>query len=229
MILEPILITGCARSGTSLVAGIINICGAFGGIMDGPNKNNEKGMFENGAIKREITKPFLSSIGVDPMGQFPLPDIFNLPNQPEWRGRILSILVNQGLMDDMKWFYKGAKMCLFWPIWDKAFPKAKWIIVRRDREEIIASCSKTNFMRAFESEKGWSWWVDQHLQRFSEMWHSGLNIREIWSRKIIDGDLSEIKEVIELIGLVWREKEVMDFISPELWHNRRENINGKSN
>ena len=42
---EPILITGCARSGTSMVAGIINMSGAFGGVMAGPNKNNQKGNF----------------------------------------------------------------------------------------------------------------------------------------------------------------------------------------
>ena len=30
------------------------------------------------------------------------------------------------------WYYKGAKMCLIWPIWHKAFPEAEWIIVRRD-------------------------------------------------------------------------------------------------
>jgi len=37
---SPILIVGAARSGTSLVAGIINMSGAFGGIMAGPQKSN---------------------------------------------------------------------------------------------------------------------------------------------------------------------------------------------
>ena len=38
---DPILITGCARSGTSMIAGVINICGAFGGDMAGPNANRD--------------------------------------------------------------------------------------------------------------------------------------------------------------------------------------------
>jgi len=40
---SPILVVGAARSGTSLVAGIINMSGAFGGVMAGPQKSNQKG------------------------------------------------------------------------------------------------------------------------------------------------------------------------------------------
>jgi hypothetical protein len=54
---DPILITGAARSGTSMTAGVINICGAFGGVLSGPNKNNKKGMFENNRIRQDIAKP----------------------------------------------------------------------------------------------------------------------------------------------------------------------------
>ena len=41
---NPIIITGCARSGTSLTAGVINICGAGGGEMSGATIYNKKGM-----------------------------------------------------------------------------------------------------------------------------------------------------------------------------------------
>jgi hypothetical protein len=67
----PILITGCARSGTSMTAGIVHICGAFGGRMSGPTPNNRKGMFENEEVRNQIVKPYLSSIGADPLGQKP--------------------------------------------------------------------------------------------------------------------------------------------------------------
>ena len=220
MIKDPILITGCARSGTSMTAGIINICGAWGGEMSGQNKFNKKGMFENTALRQLVIKPFLRSIGVDPLGQYPLPDIFKLPKVSDWRDQILTPLVIQGLKDDFTWFYKCAKACLIWPIWKEAFPKAKWIIVRRRESEIVESCLKTTFMRAFDNYDGWKWWTDQHLLRFGEMWHSGLNIREVWPRKIIEGDLSEIKDVINWLELSWSEDKIIDFVSPSLWHNR---------
>ena len=62
---DPILVTGAARSGTSMTAGIIHLCGAFGGKLSGPTTYNKKGMFENGTIRNELVKPFFSAIGAD--------------------------------------------------------------------------------------------------------------------------------------------------------------------
>ena len=75
---RPVIIVGCARSGTSLVAGVINICGAWKGDTVGPSKHNAKGMFENHALRENIIKPLLFSIGADRKGQFPLPETKNI-------------------------------------------------------------------------------------------------------------------------------------------------------
>ena len=223
--LSPILITGCARSGTSMTAGIINLCGAFGGKMAGSTNYNRKGMFENTEIWERITKPYLISIGADPMCQNPLPDIEKVwesayifrQQDDKLKKAVLQVIDKQGYKQG-KWFYKGAKMCLLWPMWYYAFPFAKWIIVRRKKEEIVDSCLRTGFMRAFKTKEGWESWVDVHEQRFQEMKNMNLKIKEVWPKKIINNDLSEIKSVIEWTGLEFREKEVREFISPELWN-----------
>ena len=128
--------------------------------------------------------------------------------------------------------YKGAKMCQHWPIWNYAFPNAKWIIVRRKTSDIINSCIRTGFMRAFsikgnqkavgvENEwDGWLWWVHQHEQRFIEMMQAGLNCKVIWPERMVDGDYSQIKEMLEWLGLEWGS-EIMDFIEPKLWKARQ--------
>ena len=77
---KSILITGCARSGTSMIAGIINMCGAFAGDTSGPNRYNQKGMYENAKIRNSIVKPYLREIGMDPKGQFPLPNVKTIPD-----------------------------------------------------------------------------------------------------------------------------------------------------
>lgn len=227
----PILITGCARSGTSMVAGIINLRGAFGGIMSGPTRNNAKGMFENAKIRNDIVKPYLTSINADKMGQYPLPDIDNLPIPPKWGNRIEEIMKEQGY-EDGPWMYKGAKMCLMWPVWNYAFPNAKWIIVRRRTGDIITSCVKTGFMSAFNNRanqvavgakdvrEGWLWWVHQHEQRFIEMIQEGLNCKQIWPERMVDGDYSQIKEMLEWLGLEWGP-EITEFIEPKLWKARQ--------
>lgn len=214
---NAILITGCARSGTSLIAGIVDICGAFGGKVTGPTGANKKGQFENDHIREQVVKPYLRSLGADPLGQDPLPDLDKLIPYKDFFRDVTTPICQEGYQSG-PWYYKGAKMCLIWPVWHVAFPKAKWIIVRRTSDNIVRSCLNTGFMRAFHDAEGWSKWVWKHLVRFEEMKDSGLNIREVWSDKLIDGDLSEIQEAIEWAGLEWKEDEVLDFISPELWN-----------
>lgn len=230
---KPILITGCARSGTSMVAGIINMCGAYGGKMSGPNKNNKRGMFENGQIRNHVVKPYLRTLGVDPLGQCPLPVIADVQNNipTDWAIKITNIIEQDGYIEG-PWMYKGAKMCLFWPVWTTAFPDAKWIIVRRKTPDIINSCIKTGFMRAFYQPRnqklvnvkneydGWLWWVRQHEQRFIEMIRSGINHRIIWPERFVEGDYAQIKEAIDWMGLQWND-EVLEFIDKKLWKTRQ--------
>jgi len=237
---SPILITGCARSGTSLVAGIINICGAFGGDMSGPTKNNQRGMFENARIRNEIVKPFFRQIGVDAMGQYPLPDVDNMVIPRNLQRQVEQIMVDQGYKEGA-WMYKGAKMCLSWPVWHYAFPNAKWIIVRRRTGDIVQSCLKTGFMRAFIREEqrkaigveteaeGWKWWVHQHEKRFIEMITEGLNCKVVWPHRMVEGDYQQMYETMDWLGLEWNS-EVLNFIDPLLWHSRKkEKQNGISN
>lgn len=229
---SPILITGCARSGTSLIAGIINMCGAFGGNMAGANKNNQKGMFENVHIREKIVKPYLRKLGVDTKVQYPLLDIDNIAIPAHWRMDVLKVMAAQGYQEESPWMYKGAKMASMWPIWHYAFPNAKWIIVRRKTSDIINSCLKTGFMTAFTLEKnqkavgvdnpadGWLWWVHQHEARFVEMIQAGLNIKIVWPERMVHGDYAQIFETVEWVGLEWKS-EVFNFIDPLLWHARK--------
>jgi hypothetical protein len=229
---EPILITGCARSGTSMVAGAINLCGAFGGNMSGPNSNNQKGMFENAVIRNGIVKPYFRQLGVDPLGQYPLPDVNGMIIPRDWKARVEQVMIDQGYATG-PWMYKGAKMCLHWPVWHYAFPNAKWIIVRRRTGGIIESCMKTGFMKAFSNptnraavgakneEEGWLWWVRQHLDRFVEMIEAedGPNCKQVWPHRMVNGDYTQLYETIDWLGLEWNP-EVLNFIDPLLWHSR---------
>lgn len=236
---SPILITGCARSGTSFTAGIFHICGAWGGKFVSAGFNNQKGFFENAAIRNKICKPFLESIGADPKGQYPLPEIniikdyvVNSQFADIWRYKILGVLNEQKYNpNNSPWFYKGAKMCLMWPIWNAAFPDAKWIIVRRDKEDIISSCLKTGFMSAYKDKQGWEGWVDYHLTRFEEIKKSCKNVYEVYPQEMIEGNFTNIKKIIECFNLIWKEKEVIEFITPALWSEvirKGESSNGKS-
>lgn len=219
----PILITGCARSGTSMTAGILSLCGAWKGVTNGPNPNNKKGMFENGQIRNALVKPYLGShetsdgVQVDPMGQNPLPVIDELRPDPGWRAKILMIMRAQGLVEDTPWMYKGAKMCLMWPIWHAAFPDAQWLIVRRGDTDIVNSCMRTGFMRKRKTEASWQEWVDHHKMMFEQMRAAGLNMLEVWPTKFIGGDFTEIQAAVDQYGLEWNEQGAREFVDPRLF------------
>lgn len=221
---QLILITGAARSGTSMTTGVIEKCGAKGGDLFGPNKNNKRGMFENKLIREGLMKPLLRLIDADPMGQSPLPEMERVHELcsdesfvQKWRDSVLCSLSSQIDEKESPWFYKGAKMCLVWPLWAKAFPEAKWILVRRSDSGIIRSCMRTSFMRAYRTEEGWKKWLDAHKQRFSEMKKAGLCLKEVWPEKTIDGNLAEFEEMIEWLELSFVEQSIRDFIDPNLW------------
>jgi hypothetical protein len=208
-----------------MTAGIINLCGAFGGKMAGSTVYNRKGMFENTEIREKITKPFLISIGADPMCQDPLPDIEKVwecaykwqKDKDRLQREALEVIKKNGYQEG-KWFYKGAKMCLLWPMWYYAFPFAQWIVVRRKKEDIANSCLRTGFMRKRNTFEEWEDWVGVHEKRFQEMRNMNLKIKEVWPQKMINGDFSEIKSAVEWCGLQFKEREAQEFVSPELWN-----------
>lgn len=214
---DPILITGCARSGTSMTAGILHRCGAFGGRTTDKTPWNKRGQYENTEIRENVVKPYMVLNGADPLCQWPLPDVNRLIPLTNLRQKIEGIMKWEGYKEPRHWYYKGAKMCLMWPVWHAAFPDAKWIIVRRPDEQIIESCLRTAFMRRFQDAKGWQTWVDWHKQRFREMIDNGLNVTEVWANTMVEGDISAIGSFVRENGLNWNKQAVKEFISPELW------------
>lgn len=226
----PILVTGIARSGTSMIAAVINTCGAFGGVMS-VNNNKRRGMFENIQIRDSIVKPYMDRIGVDREGQYPLPSTPSVSIPMDWRTRVEKVMVDEGYQGG-EWMYKDTRSGLIWPVWHYAFPDAKWVIVRRRSADVIQSCSKTGFMRAFKNENilreigldspeaGWSWWIRQHEKKFVEMISEGVNCKVIWPERILEGNLNQLHEILEWLGLSWKQ-EALDFINPLLWTKKK--------
>lgn len=213
----PILITGAARSGTSMVAGIITRCGAFGGRLGKGLVGNPRGNYENIEIREMVVKRYLYKLNVDLRGQNPLPDVMGLLPYPELRDEVEKIMIHHEY-EDGPWFYKGAKLCLIWPTWFKAFPDAKWIIVRRDDESIAKSCLNTSFMNAYTEKEDWLKWVKVHRHRFCEMQEEpNLVCKEIWPMEIVQGKIGPIKQLVQELGLTWRDDAVKGFVSKEQW------------
>jgi hypothetical protein len=207
----PIFVTGIERSGTSIVARILRMCGAFTG------ETTE--MQENVNIKILVDNLY-KSMGANPNGQQPMPNVEKLYIPIEWKRDVFTQLENHGYTDGKLWMYKSSRICQIWPVWYYAFPNARWIIVRRRTGDIIQSCLKTKFMTAFNDKEGWRWWVHEHEKRFVEMMEAGLNCKVIWPERMVTGDYQQIYEMLEWVGLKWNPK-VVEEIDPLLVKSRR--------
>jgi len=224
---SPILVTGCARSGSSMIAAAINACGAFSGELSDPSHSSKRGMFENIRIREDLVKPYFKQVGMDPMGQFPVKDISNLTPPSEWKSMVELIMQKEGYSEGA-WMYKDSRSGLIWPVWNAAYPDAKWVIVRRRTGDVVNSCIKTGYMKAFKSaenrrsvkvsseEEGWLWWVHENEKRFNEMINAGVNCKVIWPQRMVNGDYTQLYEIIDWLGLTWDNK-AFNFIHPLLW------------
>jgi hypothetical protein len=218
---QPIIITGIPRSGASMIAGVVLRCNAFGGSM-----SNFKGVNENDAIKETLEKPYLVSVWADEMGQYPLPEKRRIKIPLTWKESVEEIMEREGYKNG-EWFYKSSKACLLWEIWNNAYPRAKWIIVRRRTGDIVESCKKTGYMKAFKDvdkqravgvvseDEGWLWWVHEYEKRFVEMITAGLDCKVIYPGRLVYGDYSQLYEMLDWLRLKWNRK-IFDYIDPLL-------------
>lgn len=206
---SPIFITGIERSGSTIVARVVNHCGAFAGITTN--------MFENKTIKKYLDLTYDSN-GWDRRGQYPLPNGTGI--SVVWHNNILRRMEEDGYNSDIVWMLKGSRLCQMWSIWHYAFPNAKWIIVRRKTNDIIDSCLKTGYMTAYKNREGWLRWVREHEKFFVEMIQAGVNCKQIWPERMANEDFQQIKETIEWAGLIWNE-DVIDLVKPLLWNSKQ--------
>lgn len=196
---EPIFITGVERSGNSIIARILDMCGVWSGVC-----NN---MFENKVIT-EFNREILSQHPIS------MPEIETLQIPINWRKAINGVLVAQHGIE-RHWMVKHSGLACLWPIWNYAYPNAKWLIIRRKTGDVVTSCVKTGYMKTFKDpvirgeflfeteEEGWLWWIHQYEERFRNMIEAGLNCRVIWPERMVTGDYTQIYETIQWLGLKW--------------------------
>ena len=172
---SPILITGIPRSGATMIAATINLCGVFGGMM------SKRGMFSNDRIREEIVKPYLIENGIDRDGLYPT----NSPSSSiDIKGWVENILKEEGYQDG-NWMYKDSRLSLMWNVWNQEYPYAKWIIVRRRTGDIIQSCMKTKYLVAYDFEKDWLNMVHEYEKRLISLIETCPNHMIIWPERML--------------------------------------------
>jgi hypothetical protein len=121
------------------------------------------------------------------------------------------------------WGFKDAKLTLTWRIWHEHFPQARWVVVRRSSDEVIASCLRTSFMKLHSGDPAfWQRFVADYLERLA-----ALQQAVGWSRVIAAGDVAAgrftaLEQLVGELGLTWRPEAAQAFIAPDHWNAPRQ-------
>lgn len=215
---DPVIVTGPARSGTSLVTGCLHLCGLQLGRTCGATPANPRGQFENREVIDRVEKPYLRRIGADPSGQKPLPGPDDLVPDPGRRERVLGLLAAQDVDVRRPWGFKDAKAILDWEVWDAAFPDARWVVTSRRPDGVARSCERTRFMRRRTGYEDWLAWADYHAYRIGDLVaRAGDRVYRVDTDELARGGLDRLRVVVDALGLEWRESEVRAFVDPSLW------------
>jgi hypothetical protein len=142
----PVCITGMHRTGTSMVARLLNICGIYlgkRGDLFGPESDNPEGFWENRHIV-SINDEILAKLG----GAWDLPP----PYIKEWEKRQDLLLVKnkaskltEEFIGHEPWGWKDPRNSLTIPFWTSILPDLRFVICIRNPIEVAISLHKRGY------------------------------------------------------------------------------------
>ncbi len=199
---RPVLVAGLPRSGTSMIMRILSLHGLWLGGTLPASPANPHGFFENRALKDQMIKKILSDLGADPNGVTALPDTENMPILPELDQRILTMLSREGHDGSGLWAFKDPKLTLIWPMMTQAFPRAHWVVTRRDRRALIDSLTRTTFMARHSSDpEYWAMFCAAYEQRLDALSQSGARVSHVDTDALANGDHTALAGVLRAAGV----------------------------
>ncbi len=204
------------RAGSSVTANLLSKAGLFGGKTKVADQWNKYGYFENLEITKYVIE-YLRRNDKNKLGKRFQPK--NLKEDFDVFGDLVeSVLFEQGWDGKSTWFYKDPKIPLCWKLFNKHFPKAKWIICRRDRNDLLQSLEKTPFMDAYTSKKDWNTFLDHYEILINEI-KTNCAYFEIDIQQVFKHDTKQIDAMMTFLGIDPDDsKNVSDCIDRKEWH-----------
>lgn len=212
--MDPIIVAGPPRSGTSLTTGLIALSGAWYGRCVPGTEYNPKGFYEHIVLREKICKPLLSRRGLSKLGQGDL-RTDKLQPEPFLRENVFRIIRREGWIDQ-PWVYKNSKALLIWQVYQKAFPNAHWVFTDRPLEKVVDSLERAPFMKDPGPTGRWEDYAQFYIDKQEEL---AKVVDHTWVQpsKFVVGDFSDLFPVYEKYGLDFT-REAMELPDPNIFH-----------
>ena len=217
-------VLGMHRSGTSTIAGILNILGINAGshLLE-PQECNPKGFFENAAILdfNERLLHFLCAVRFDTLM---IPENWWMDELVAPYFAELQKIMETEFNASNEILIKDPRICVLLPFYLSLFSKmhvdCRFVIIFRNPLDVAASLE---YRDNFNVEHAQLLWMD-HVTK-SELYTRGLSRMFIWFPELV-GDPVGISRMlrnkwnIRVRKSVEDEKKILDFVDPQLMHFR---------
>lgn len=204
---NPILIAGPPRSGTTMIAGLLNHHGVWigqGRTTQYPG-TNPKFVSENQEIKN-ILKSQAQKIGYTNW-EVPLPDGCS--------GSELKYLLEQVVPEGSSWLIKTSWTLLFYDFFIEAYPEARWVFPKRNLRKVLDSMNRHPGMRK-HPDKQKKRFIAALQARQSFISCKVGNYINIDIEAISQRDMDEIERLFNFLGMEVDEKIVNKWIDPKI-------------
>jgi len=164
----PILLASPPRSGSSLLTYILKELGVFTGLTKKGDNYNRYGYFENIAISNILINILRANDLFGLNKKFQPLYLPSVPDPNVFRTKVLNIIKEQGYTEHTHWAFKDPKILLCSDVFMRSFKKAKWVIIKRDKQKLIESLLRTPFMDAYQTKIEWENFLgiyDIHIKR----------------------------------------------------------------
>ncbi len=218
-----LIVLGMHRSGTSVLARLLNMMGAyFGpeGISTGANQENPKGFWERRDV-RQLNDFVLSSVNCD-WNKVVHFDVANIPDTviTEFKDKAFKIILE---MDSHRpWLLKEPRLCLLFTLWKEVLEVPVCIHIYRNPVEVANSLYIRN---AIPTHTGIALWEKYNLMALEASHDESRFI--VSHNKLMKDPVSEVKYIYEQLlkcgvdGLrLPTEKEITSFIRKELYREK---------
>ncbi len=214
-----VCIAGMHRSGTSMFARLLNVCGVYLGEesqLIPPAEDNPEGFWEHAEF-RAVNETILVSFG----GDWDLPP--TLADGWEKSGHLnalrprVNALINR-FSSQRVWGWKDPRNSLTLPYWKSFFPGLKIIVCLRNPYDIHQSLARRGYL---SSAFSYNLWLTYHLQLLNALEPGSYLVTHFES--YFHDPQSELRRVLDYLGMEAAEKtieEARQTISSSLRHNR---------
>ena len=222
--MRSLVILGMHRSGTSALAGLVQLLGVNLGedLLPAMPEVNEKGFFEHQEIL-DIHEGLLKSLGSSWYDPLPLDDNWwQRPDVLMQRRRLVTVL-RRDFANSRLWGVKDPRLCRLFPLWKSILAEVRCeplcVIVTRNPHEVADSLAKRD---GFSLTLGYLLWLDHMLS--AERFTRGLPRAFVNYGSLLADWRSVISEVTGKLDLDWPlsfqevESEVDEFLSDRLRH-----------